>query len=94
MEEPFEDLPDDSENLLKRYLLLHIDHYISTTELDNKDKIELGFLKKFFQFSSISKIFEVVEFELDEEDKCIIMNFKQELKLYVDNEYNKYVNNE
>lgn len=94
MNEYFEDLPDDNENILKQYLLIHIDFYINTADITDKEKIECAFIKKFFQFNSLTEIFEAVEFEVDDENKCIIMNFKEKIKLYVDNEYNKYVKNE
>ena len=34
------------ENILKRYLLIHIEYYINTADITDKEKIECAFIKK------------------------------------------------
>lgn len=95
IDDVFDVLPDDIDTTLKHYLIrsitLHVEYNRDT--LSKQEIIECSIIKKLFQHSSLAEIFEAVDFTVDDDEQNIIMNFSNDMKLYVDNEYNKYIKN-
>lgn len=93
MDDIFDVLPDDIENILKHYIVEALRYHITESNITDKEKIECIIIKKYIQYSSINKIFELIDFDIDVDNKIFTMNFTDEMKLYVDNEYKKYEDN-